>query len=715
MSQGYRRQAEPVGPEGHERGPARGVAITIVAVTAVLLVIATTMRQMWGFSWQLFIDFSPMALLLLVSSAAVILRPKNVSAWALFGISFTSVLENFGYAYGLYPTGMSAGHLPLALQMVLMALALQSAKWIFIPLLFLAFPSGSLGRKRWPAALIAMAMPLFVTLLVVFNPSAPYGPFEVAWRTAAREHGLLEGLRVGWMVFQGAMVALIIWTFARAKTSSMVVRQQAKWLALGLIPLLALEAYVAVFNPDTSMFMFFLLATAIRLIATVAVAISVTKYRLFDIDRVISRAVLYGSMAVFIAIVYASIVGLVTVFAGRSVPSQSISMVAAIAAALLLLPLQSHLRHLANVLVFGRRATPYESMSEFSRMLGRSLNPDQVLPAVVDSVARGTGASWVMAVVRTGQGDRVQTAGAAPTARSTSVDVQVGGEVVGRIEVAKEDNEMFTPTEIDMLEDLAAQAGPAFRTVALALELEARLEEITRQAAELRRSRERIVAAQDDERRRIERDLHDGVQQNLVSLAGQLRMLTRMLDTQPVQAKVLTEQLASEAMDALDEIRDLARGVFPQVLADAGLVAALRSHLAKVSGQVDLVVDQQVEGVRFDPAVEVAAYFCCLEALQNVAKHAAGAPAVVTISAQDDRLIFNVADQGPGFDPDGVSAGVGLASMEDRVAAVGGALSVSASEGRGTVVSGSIPIRDLASVRQLPKEEELGEAENLQR
>lgn len=692
MSQGYRRQANPVGPGGGKVGPARGLAVAIVVFTAVLLVVTTTMRQMWSFSWQLFIDFSPMALLLVVSSAAVVLRPKNVSAWALFGISFTSVLENFGYAYGLYPTGMSAGHLPLALQMVLMALALQSAKWVFIPLLFLAFPSGSLDRKRWPATLIAVAMPVFVTLLVVFNPDAPYGPLEVAWRTAAREHGLLETLRVGWMVFQGAMVVLIIWTFAHAKTSSMVVRQQAKWLALGLVPLLTLEAYVAVFDPDTSTFMFFLFATAIRLIATVAVAISVTKYRLFDIDRVISRTILYGSMAVFIGIAYALIVGLATIVADRSVPSQSISMVAAVVAALLLLPLQSRLRYLANALVFGRRATPYQSMSEFSRVLGRSLNAEQVLPAVVDAVARGTGASWVAAMVRTGHGDRMETSGTAPSGGATSVDVRVGDEIVGRIEVAKEDGEMFTSTEIDLLEDLAAQAGPAFRSVALTLELEGRLDEITRQATELRRSRERIVAAQDDERRRIERDLHDGVQQNLVSLAGQLRLLIRMLDTQPVEAKKLAGRLAEEAMETLAEIRDLARGIFPQVLADAGLVAALRSHLSKVRGQVDIVVDQQVEGVRFDPAVEIAVYFCCLEALQNVAKHAAGAPAVVTLSAQNDQLTFDVADQGPGFDLDEVSPGVGLASMEDRVAALGGVLSVSASEGRGTVISGRIPI-----------------------
>lgn len=692
MSQGYRRHAQAVGPEEPEGGSARRFAIVVVVLTALLLVVATTMRQMWGFSWQLFIDFMPMTLLLIVSSAAVILRPTNVSAWALLGISVTSVVENLGYAYGLYPTGMGVGHLPVARQMVLMALALQSAKWLFIPLLFLAFPSGSLPRRRWSAALIAVAMPLFVTLLVVFNPNAPYGPLEAAWRTAAREHGLLEIIRVGWMAFQGAMVGLIIWTFVRASRSSLAVRQQAKWLALGLIPLLALEVYVAVYNPDTSSFLFFWLMAAIRLLAAVAVAISITKHRLFDIDRVVSRTVLYGSMAVFIAISYAAIVGVVTAVAGRSIPSQSISMLAAIVAALLLLPLQSHLRRLADVLVFGRRATPYESMSEFSRLLGRSLNADQVLPAVVNAVARGTGATWVRAVVRTGHGDRVETLGVRPKVGPRGVDVRVGDEVVGRIEVAKEDDDIFTPTEIDLLEDLAAQAGPAFRSVALTLELERRLDVITQQATELRRSRERIVTAQDDERRRIERDLHDGVQQNIVSLAGQLRLLTRMLDTQPAEAKVLASHLAQEAMETLDEIRDLAKGIFPQVLADAGLVAALRSHLTKLPGQVDIVVDHQVEGVRFDPSVEVGAYFCCLEALQNVAKHAAGAPAVVTVSALSDQLTFSVADQGPGFDPDAQDPGVGFASMQDRLASVGGMLEVASSPGRGTVISGSLPI-----------------------
>lgn len=695
-------------------GSHRRVAVAVVAGTAILLVVATTIRQMWGFDWGLFLEFTPMTLSLLVASTAVIARPRHLSAWALFGISLTSVVENFGYAYGLYPTGMAVGHMPMAYAALIMASALQPAKWIFIPLLFLAFPAGKLDHRRGAIALVAIAVPLAATLIVVFNPYAPYGPFEVAWRTAAREHGLLEVFRVAWTGFQGGMVALILWVFVRAARGPVVVRQQAKWLAVGIIPLLVWEAVVSVLSPEPTTATYIVYLT-VRLLAAVGVAISITKYRLFEIDRFISRTVLYGSMAALIGVAYALLVGFISAVAGDSSPSQAVSLVAAIGAALLLLPLQSRLRHMANVLVFGRRATPYESMSAFSRALGQSLRADQVLPVLVDAVARGTGAVWVRATVKSPHGDRVETRGDEVPGGATTIGVRVGEELVGQIEVAKANEDIFTPPEMESLEDLAFQAGPAFRSVALTIELEERLEEITRQAADLRRSRERIVTAQDEERRRIERDLHDGVQQNLVSLAGQLRMLTRMLDTQPAQAKVLTEQLASEAMDALDEIRDLARGVFPQVLADAGLVAALRSHLAKVPGQVDMVVDQQVEGVRFDPAVEVAAYFCCLEALQNVAKHAAGAPAVVTISAQGDQLIFNVADQGPGFDPDGVSAGVGLASMEDRVAAVGGVLSVSASEGRGTVVSGSIPTRDLASVRQLPKEEELGEAKNLQR
>lgn len=230
------------------------------------------------------------------------------------------------------------------------------------------------------------------------------------------------------------------------------------------------------------------------------------------------------------------------------------------------------------------------------------------------------------------------------------------------------------------------------RNVGLTLELERRLREITEQAAALRHSRERIVAAQDAERRRLERDLHDGAQQSLVSLAGQLRALSRSLSSDSHDVRQVVERLAEEAKATLKQIRDLAQGVFPQILSDAGIVPALRSHAKKIDGNIETVVDGSVESLRLSPHVEVATYFCCLEALQNVAKHAPAAPAVLSITRCDDMLVFRVADRGPGFDPVAATSGVGITSMKDRVTAVGGSLDVSSSPGAGTVVIGMVPI-----------------------
>jgi signal transduction histidine kinase len=217
--------------------------------------------------------------------------------------------------------------------------------------------------------------------------------------------------------------------------------------------------------------------------------------------------------------------------------------------------------------------------------------------------------------------------------------------------------------------------------------LETRVEE---QTEELRASRSRVVSAADAERRRIERDLHDGAQQHLIGLAVHLRLARDLADSDPEKAKELLETLGDDLQDALEQMRDLAHGIYPPLLQDRGLADALAAAARRAP--VKTVVE--AHGLsRYGPDVEAAVYFCCLEALQNAAKYAGtGATASVTVRQEDGALVFEVEDDGAGFDPEHVSPGSGLTNMRDRLGAIGGSLSLHAVSGRGTSVSGHIPL-----------------------
>lgn len=672
----------------------RGRAIMVVAVVASLGAVALGFRLASLATPRWIVEFLPLFVLLAIAGTIVVTRPKNVSGWALFAVVTVSILENFGYAYGLYPKLSVSGPLPLAWPAVLMALSLQPLKWAFVPAMFLAFPSGRLSRRRAVVAAAAVVVPFAAAALVLVTPEAPYGPTELAVRVAARTYGPAAetAFRVVWFLFQSFAIGCAVWVLFKLSRGDAVVRQQGKWLLSGAMVVLVLELINAVFLERVNSPTQFWLWNGAVIVFAVCTGVAITKYRLFDIDLLISKAVLYALIAGVIAIVYTFLVAALGYLVGTSSPSFALSVAGATGAALVLFPLQERLRRYANLLVFGRRATPYEAMSSFSRALGDALGHDQVLPAMAAAVKNGTGAEWVQVASLLPGAERTVEVGEPPGSPSETFDVTISGETVGKMALCKRRGDVITPTERKLLEDLAVQAGPAVRNVGLAVELESRLDEITEQAEALRHSRQRIVAAQDAERRRIERDLHDGVQQSLVSLAGQLRALGRFLTTDPEHAKEVVDQLTEEAKATLEQIRDLAHGVFPQILSDAGLGPALRSHAQKMVSNIETVVDPSVESLRLSPQVEVAAYFCCLEALQNVTKHAAGAPAVLTITRRDDTLIFSVTDWGPGFDAAAAVYGVGITGMKDRVAAVGGSLHVSSSPRTGTVVTGTVPL-----------------------
>jgi signal transduction histidine kinase len=265
------------------------------------------------------------------------------------------------------------------------------------------------------------------------------------------------------------------------------------------------------------------------------------------------------------------------------------------------------------------------------------------------------------------------------------------GQLLGLIVVSrKEDNESFRDDDERVLGELARQLGLALHNLRLDSALQASLAEVRRQADELRASRARIVTAGDAERRRIERDIHDGAQQHLVALAVNIRLARNIAQEDPARAGQLLEGLATDVQDAIQELRSLAHGIYPPLLRDSGLAAAL----VAAANRAPVPVSVHAATIpRTAPEVEATVYFCCLEAIQNAAKHA-GADAEVTVAVAQDEgsIVFEVVDDGAGFDPEHRAHGNGFVNMGDRLGALGGHLDVKSTPGQGTRVAGSIPV-----------------------
>jgi signal transduction histidine kinase len=271
------------------------------------------------------------------------------------------------------------------------------------------------------------------------------------------------------------------------------------------------------------------------------------------------------------------------------------------------------------------------------------------------------------------------------------VPVRHGDELLGAISLTKPREEALTSTEDSLLQHLASQAGLVMRNAQLTAELRASIDE-------LRASRRRLVEAQDAERRKIERNLHDGAQQQLIALAIQLGLLAEAADDPGLIRQAIPE-LKAQLSAALDDLRALARGIYPPLLADQGLVVALRAQVTRVPVPVVLEAER-VE--RYSPDLESAVYFCALEALQNVAKHARASQAVIRLSGSEDGLEFSISDDGAGLPATGLRAGSGLQGMADRLAAHGGTLDVRSEPGQGTTISGRLPVAPARAAVPVP-------------
>jgi signal transduction histidine kinase len=352
-------------------------------------------------------------------------------------------------------------------------------------------------------------------------------------------------------------------------------------------------------------------------------------------------------------------------------------------------PVRARARRLANRVVYGKRATPYEVLSGFSSRASETYSTEDVLPRLVKILAEGIGANEARVWLRVGSELRLAAAwplnGDVPSApisgdelppfadRERAFPVRHGGELLGAISVVTSLSDPLGPDRERLVEDVAAQTALVLANVRL--------------IEELRESRRRIVTAQDERAKALERNLHDGAQQQLVALAVKQRLAGSLVERDPAQAKAMLDDIQAETQEALENLRDLARGIYPPLLADRGLGAALEGQARKAA----LPVAVETEGLgRYPQEVEAAVYFCCLEALQNVAKYSEASSATVRLVGEDGVLRFEVRDDGVGFDPGSTAFGSGLQGMADRLDAIRGSLHVRSAPGEGTTVIGTV-------------------------
>jgi signal transduction histidine kinase len=450
------------------------------------------------------------------------------------------------------------------------------------------------------------------------------------------------------------------------------------------------------------------------------------------VDRLLTHTVALAGLTLLVVAIYVVVVlGLGRTPSGDERTLLLLSMAAAGLAAVLYLPARRWLTERANRLVYGERVAPDETLRTFGQRLTRSIPMDELLLQMAESLRK----SMVLAAaeVWTGQDGHYELAAGVPHRQPAPIEVGPkerpvvaragvsggtwlgiwlpdiigpegaaairvapiahGGELLGLIVARRRaDGEPFTDAEDRVLTELARQVGLALHNVQLDTALQASLDELRLRNDELQQSRARIVTAADAERRKLERNLHDGAQQHLVALAVKLRLAGDAVEDDPEDAKAMIGELRGDVQDAIAELRSLAHGIFPPLLVSEGLDGALRA----AAGRAPLSTTVDAAGLgRYPSEMEAAIYFCVLEAMQNAGKHAGETATVrVRVWEAERHLQFEVADDGVGFvvDADTAVTGHGFVNMADRLGAFGGTLAVRSAPGAGTTIAGSLPL-----------------------
>lgn len=577
-------------------------------------------------------------------------------------------------------------------------LACRALAWtghLLLVLFFLLFPNGRFvpAWSRWLAPVLAVALAAWI-----FSPRTDFLAGD--WGPA-----LFHPMTIPLL---GCLAALQIYRYLRVSDEAQ--RQQTHWVVFGVAgsALGFLEAiFVGYgFTPEirpavnaTAVQLVGTLFASLALLATpVSFGVAVTRHHLFSIDIILNRALVYGGLTVAVVSLYVLIVG----YFGALFHTNGnlvISLVATGVVAVLFQPLRDRLQRVVNRLLYGERDEPYAVISRLGQRLEGTLTPDAILPAVVETVAGALKLPYVAIVLGQGVDRPIVAATGTPAPESLRLPLTYQGEMVGELLLApRAPGEDFSPADRRLLADLARQAGVAARAVRLSDETRAL-------TADLQASRERLVLAREEERRRLRRDLHDGLGPRLASLTLRIDTAHERLAHDPLAGELLSD-LAARMEEAVVDIRRVVYALRPPALDDLGLLGALRAAADSYGPQgLRIAVEEPATLPVFPAAVEVAAYRIAHEALTNVVRHAAAQRCTIRIELDlvTQALLVEVDDDGCGVADlqAGVprQAGLGLISMRERAAELGGVCTIEPRPGGGTRVRAVLPCRPLAAGR----------------
>jgi signal transduction histidine kinase len=635
-------------------------------------------------------------------------QPRNGAVWAIIWGALATGTYCLGMALiyrGIDAAGitgdwlsLSPAEVPFQVSFPAMVTAWLYVPGIYLPLTlgFLLFPDGKLPGRRWEwARWAALAGIVFTSAILAhaFRPSSTLAYFNSV-EVHPQEYSAAIGpflSSVFWTLSYATLlpvlagIAAMVVRYRRAGPAERRPFRVVLWGSAVLVGLLVPAVIVDGLGGTTT-------ASRIGLIVGLAVfitayGVALAKYRLYDFNIVVQRSVVFVVLATFIALTYATLsYGVGSLFGSDNVATLVATAVVAVAFE----PVRRIAQRWANRVAYGERAAPYEVLDDLTGRLASSEDGEGVLRRMAQLLSDGTGATRTTIWLDEGSGIQPVATWPAEEEPGSVVDltsdqvfpVRHGEEVVGALEVIKPRGTVLSSVETRLILDLAGSAGAVFGYQRLNDSLRAR-------AHDLAESRTRLVEAQDVERRRLERDLHDGAQQMIVALRVKIGLARSMAAKQgATKLEQLLGGLSEEAQAALDEVRALARGIYPPVLESDGLGPAISGLASSAPGEIEV----NGQGLRRYPReVEAAVYFQVSEAVTNAIKHASG-PIRIDLEDAGSELLFSVVDNGPGFDVASANGGSGLQNMRDRIEAVGGELDIISGPGVGTKTQGRVPL-----------------------
>jgi signal transduction histidine kinase len=615
----------------------------------------------------------------------VVQRPGNAVGWVLSGASLLLAAGAAGDTYAAWVMTVRGRPDALALAGAL----LQQWYWLVVVYLVLAllpllFPDGRLPSPRWwwrvPAATGlagAATFALFGSLTDVLSGQ------DVDYRidNPIGSPGLSGGEGHPVFAVAGALVVVGMLTglaavVVRVRRSRGNERQQMKWFLVAAAPMAAVPLVEQLPEPAGAIWFGWIVLSL-----PVAVAIAVLRHRLDGIDVVINRALVYGALTALVVGVYVLVVGYLGALIRRE-DELLVSLVATGLVAVLFAPARDRLQRAVDRLLYGHRAEPYAALSRLGERLEGTLAPDAVLPTIVSTVREALRLPYAAISTDDDGAERVVATAGEPVAATERLPLLYQNARVGALTLGLRPGEDgFSPADRRLLSDLARQAGVAVSAVRL--------------TADLQRSRERLVSTREEERRRLRRDLHDGLGAQLAALTVQAGVLRKLIPTDPAAADALAGELREELRAAIADIRRLVHGLRPPALDELGLTGALQ-RLAERSGtdgtgpRVTVEVDGDLPGL--PAAVEVAAYRIAQEALTNAGRHSGATTCSARLTVEGTDLLLEIADDGAGLPAAGLIPGVGLSSMRERAAEMGGECLVDSVTAGGVRVRARLPL-----------------------